>query len=50
MYDPKCYELAKEFLEDEPEMQTDDHRAELAQRIQDVIEDYIAEVKEGGKP
>ena len=41
-YDSKCYELAAAFLaEEDLEMQSDANRSELAQRIQDVIEDFL---------
>lgn len=38
-YDPACEELARHFLSDE-EFEND-HVAELAQHIQDAIEDWI---------
>lgn len=41
MYDPKCEELAKHFLEDEPELRHGTQH--LAQEIQDAIEDWIVE-------
>ena len=39
-YDPKCYDLAKTFLED---VSIQEHSAidELAKRIQGTIEDFI---------
>lgn len=37
-YDPKCYDLAEYFLPGPAEM-----TAELAQLIQDCIEDYLRE-------
>jgi Mn-dependent DtxR family transcriptional regulator len=44
MYDRKCYELAEHFLSDEPEIDSEENRAELAQAIQTEIEDKIAEL------
>lgn len=41
-YDSRCYELGRIFLGDEPELLTDENADELAQEIQDVIEDFIA--------
>lgn len=48
-YDPKCYDLADEFLDDFDTQKLHSHANadELAQRIQNVIEDFIAE--KGGK-
>lgn len=42
-FDPKCYELAASFLSDEPEtgLNTEACRCELAQMIQDTIEQYL---------
>ena len=40
-YDPKCYDLAAAFLEDEPELATEKNKCKLAQHIQDTIEDWI---------
>lgn len=42
-YDTKCYELAKQFLADRPKVDSPQHRDELAQAIQDVIEDCLTE-------
>lgn len=39
-YDPKCYELAEYFFDDAPIPQRAT-RGELAQIIQDAIEDYL---------
>lgn len=39
-YDSKCYDLAGAFLEDYPQS-TDKECAELAQDIQDAIEDFL---------
>lgn len=41
-FDPRCYELAELFLSDEPAINTSEKRDELAQIIQDAIEDFIA--------
>ncbi len=43
MYDTRCYELAKLFLTDTDtkEWATERNISQLAQDIQDVIEDYI---------
>ena len=40
-YDSKCYQLAREFLDDEPGLNTIENAKELAQDIQDAIEDFI---------
>jgi hypothetical protein len=40
-YDAKCYELAKHFLEDAPEGNTEEGCKNLAQHIQNVIEQYL---------
>jgi hypothetical protein len=37
-YDPKCLELAEHFL---PSMARDQVKAELAQAIQDAVEDHL---------
>lgn len=42
-YDQKCYDLAVEFLSDEPKMGTNEDCASLAQAIQEAIEDWLAE-------
>lgn len=39
-YDPKCHELAEYFLDDDPKPATANAN-ELAQLIQDTIEDYL---------
>lgn len=41
-YDPRCYDLAAMFLEDEPRLFNEKHNDALAQLIQSTIEDYIA--------
>jgi len=38
-YDVKCEELAKAFLDDEPELKSDPNIMSLAQAIQEAIED-----------
>lgn len=40
-FDPKCYELAEYFLRDN-NAATDEHKNDLAQVIQDAIEDWPA--------
>jgi hypothetical protein len=38
-FDPKCYELAKLYL---PQDATEDQKKELAQAIQDTINEFIS--------
>lgn len=45
-FDPKCYDLAEAFLQDEPLLNTDARRSHLAQVIQSVIEEEIADMRE----
>lgn len=40
-YDQKCYELAREFLQDVPGVNSEKNCRELAQDIQDAIEDFL---------
>lgn len=40
-YDAKCYELAEDFLEEEPDIDTEKNRALLAQLIQDAIDNFM---------
>lgn len=40
-YDAKCIQLARDFLRDEPSINDEGHAVELAQAIQDCIEDYM---------
>lgn len=40
-YDPRCYDLAELFLEDEQHMATADNTEELAGVIQTTIENFI---------
>ena len=44
-YDPKCYDLAKYFLDSEP---CGGSKDELARRIQKTVEDYYREKEERG--
>ena len=41
-YDPACYDLAESFLSDEPKLNTQQNRKELASAIQDRVESWIA--------
>ena len=47
MFDQKCFDLASSFLEDDeifqklPETRKEVYRKELAQTIQDTVEDYL---------
>ena len=41
-YDPQCERLADFFLSDEPELHSAEGVKELAQAIQNTIEDYIS--------
>lgn len=49
-FDSKCYDLANVFLEDEPNLFTDDGCKELAQRIQQTIENFIEEARRNYEP
>lgn len=42
-YDPKCYDLAKSFLSDEPTINNAANANRLAQEIQDTIENFIGD-------
>jgi len=44
-YDPKCYDLAQQFLSDH-DVGTKRNVDRLAQVIQDAIEEFIAELEE----
>jgi hypothetical protein len=44
-YDSRCYDLAEIFLLDEPELASEVNTKELAQAIQDAIENFIADAK-----
>lgn len=50
MFDTKCYDLAEAFLEDEPHLDTEKRRNELAQIIQTAIEDFIASEQNNYEP
>lgn len=45
MYDRACYDLAVIFLSDEDEIDTEENRKELAQTIQEAIEDKITDLR-----
>ena len=45
-FDSKCYDLASTFLEDEPNLFTDSACMLLAARIQQAVEDFIAEARD----
>ena len=45
-HDPKCYELAKAFLSDTPPINNEGHADQLAQIIQDQIEQFIEDALE----
>lgn len=47
LYDPQCYELAKAFLLEEPLIDSEEAREELASDIQRTIEDFIFDAKGG---
>ena len=42
-FDPRCYDLVELFLEDEKHLGTEDNCCEAAARVQQTIEDFIAE-------
>ena len=44
-YDTKCYELAEHFLSDEPEINDESNRRDLAAFIQTAIEDWITDAQ-----
>ena len=46
MFDPKCYDLAVEFLADQPSLDSEANRELLAQAIQDTIEGVIEDMKD----
>lgn len=46
MYDTKCYALAAAFLADTPQLDTEENRTGLAQEIQDLVEDRLAQLEE----
>lgn len=49
-YDPKSYDLASAFLEDEPVLFTHKRCHELALLIQAAIEDFIADERRNYEP
>jgi hypothetical protein len=49
-YDSKCYDLAEAFLEDEPSLNTEGRRKQLAQIIQTAIEDEIQWMRDTCEP
>jgi hypothetical protein len=49
-FDPKCYDLASLFLEDEPGHFTERACQELAQHIQRCIEGFIAVKRDNYEP
>lgn len=49
-YDSRCYDLAEVFLSDEPHLNTDRRRHELALLIQSAIEDWIAHEQSNYEP
>jgi hypothetical protein len=42
-FDPKCYDLASAFLEDHPNLFTEDACQQLAQHIQTAIDGWISD-------
>jgi hypothetical protein len=40
-FDSKCYDLAEHFLQDEPDLDNEDRRKELAQEIQEAVEAWF---------
>jgi hypothetical protein len=46
--DSKCYDLAVDFLADEPTLDTEDARKELAQEIQDAVESWFIDKRDEG--
>ena len=49
-YDPKCFDLAEDFLDDHPHLANDRRVEELAQVIQRAIEGYIADEQSNYEP
>jgi hypothetical protein len=45
-FDSKCYDLAEHFLEDEPTLDNEDARNELAQEIQEAVESWIIDQRD----
>ena len=48
--DSRCTDLASVFLEDEPNLFTEQGCTELAKRIQQTVEDFIAEASHNYEP
>jgi hypothetical protein len=49
-YDSKCFDLADTFLQDHPHLWTGRRIGELAQVIQDAIEDYFTTEQDNYEP
>jgi hypothetical protein len=49
-YDAKCYDLADVFLSDTPHLHTDKLARDLAEIIQQTIEEFIAYEQENYEP
>jgi hypothetical protein len=45
-FDSKCYDLAEHFLEDEPTLDNEDARNQLAQEIQETVEAWIIDKRD----
>lgn len=45
-FDPKCFQLAEQFLADDPSMNTEAAKATLARAIQDAIEIELSIMRE----
>jgi hypothetical protein len=45
-FDAKCYDLGKKFLLEDPQIDNEENRADLAQSIQDAIEGTIEAMRE----
>lgn len=50
LYDQKSYDLAEAFLSDEPHLNTEGRRDELAKLIQTTIEDFITHEQSNYEP
>ena len=49
-YDRKTYELAEYFLENEPHLNTEKHRDDLAKEIQTAAEDWLTDARRNYGP
>jgi hypothetical protein len=49
-FDPKCYDLAAEFLEDWPHLETTERTNRLAEAIQEVIDKFIRHEHDNYEP